>query len=291
MHRLGSIVALILSGVVIASAERASAEQASVNLATALARVVERVEDFYERAQRLLVTEKVHIQPLGTSLTADGFGRRLTFEMRIERDEAAAGVVPKAVVIRRLLLANGRAPRKQDEPECMDPRSTDDDPLTMLLPVHREEFSFTMDRDSKLNGRVVNVINFQSRHTPKGRTVAGTWKEECVSIPLDGFLRGSIRIDAESGDVLRIEQRLIGPVDIPSPREGPFNDGRWRTLERWDQYINYKQVPFKDPDETLLVPASIESLSIFRGSGTSRVRTTQMYSDYKRLVTESRIVQ
>jgi hypothetical protein len=287
MKKLGLAITLALGAAMTASAQRPS-----VDLATALARVVERVEHFYQQAQRMLVTERVHIQPLEASLFADGFGRRLTFELRIEREEPTAGVVPKAKMIRRLLLQNGRAPRKQDEPECMDPETLSDDPLTMLLPVHREDFSFVMERDARLGDRPVNVISFKARNAPRRRVVEGTWKEDCVNIPIDPFIQGRIQIDADSGDVLRLEQRLVGPLDVPPPPKGPLSDGRWRTFERWDQYINYKRVAFTNPDETLLVPASIETLSVFRGSGaTSRVRTTQMYSDYKRLVTESRIIQ
>jgi len=41
----------------------------------------------------------------------------------------------------------------------------------------------------------------------------------------------------------------------------------------------------------LMVPMSIETLSILRGGGSSRVRTTQTYSGYRRFVAESRIVK
>jgi hypothetical protein len=50
-------------------------------------------------------------------------------------------------------------------------------------------------------------------------------------------------------------------------------------------------VTFSDPDETLLLPSSIETLSIVRNGGTPRMRTTQTFSGYKRFVTNSRIVQ
>jgi hypothetical protein len=50
-------------------------------------------------------------------------------------------------------------------------------------------------------------------------------------------------------------------------------------------------VTFRDPDETLMVPASIESLTIVRNAGVPRLRTTQTFSNYRRFVTGGRIVK
>ena len=63
------------------------------------------------------------------------------------------------------------------------------------------------------------------------------------------------------------------------------------TIERYDTSVRYRRVMFSDPDETLLLPSSIETLSIVRNGGTPRLRTTQTFSDYKRFVANSRIVQ
>ena len=47
---------------------------------------------------------------------------------------------------------------------------------------------------------------------------------------------------------------------------------------------------FENPDETLMLPARIESTTIVRNSGVPRLRTTQTYTNYRRFVTDSRIV-
>jgi hypothetical protein len=44
-------------------------------------------------------------------------------------------------------------------------------------------------------------------------------------------------------------------------------------------------------DETITLPASIETLRIFRGRGISRMRVTQTYSGYRRFLTGSRIIE
>ena len=265
---------------------------ASGELAASLDRLGERVATYYRHAQRILTTESVRIQPLAPDLSGDGFGRRLVYELRLQWDETDTdtGAMPEPKAIRRLLLVDGRAPRPKDEPKCMDPRAVDEDPLTMLLPSKRDEFSFSLGKDGKVDGRPVKTIEFRAKRPNRFKPEDATWKEDCVSIPLDGFVRGRIRVDAESGDVLRFEQHLSGPVDVSPPVDRP-HDGSWRVLERWDQFISYKPVTFRDPDETLMVPSSIETISILRGAGTSRVRTTQTFSAYRRFVSESRIIK
>src|SRR5262249_2413184 len=159
---------------------------------------------------RLLALETVHIQRLRSDLTLEGFGRRLTYELRTEWDDTEPGLAPEPKAVRRLLLVDGRAPKPKHEPQCMDPRSISEDPLIMLLPSKRHEFSFSLGQDGKVDGRPAKTIEFKSRRPKDFKPPDVTWKDDCVSIPLDGFVRGRIRVDAESGDVLRLEQHLTG---------------------------------------------------------------------------------
>jgi hypothetical protein len=61
-------------------------------------------------------------------------------------------------------------------------------------------------------------------------------------------------------------------------------------VERADSTIRYRRVAFHDPEETVLVPESIESLTVFGGSAASH-RTTQVFSNYRRFLTAGRVVQ
>ncbi len=117
--------------------------------------------------------------------------------------------------------------------------------------------------------------------------------ENCLSFSLDGGMRGRVWIDPVTYDVLRLDQRLAGLVEIPLPRpwqRRSSGDGRW-TMERWDSSIRFKPVSFTDPDETLILPVSISSLRVTRGSGTPRLRTTTSYTSYQRFLTGGRIVK
>jgi hypothetical protein len=49
-------------------------------------------------------------------------------------------------------------------------------------------------------------------------------------------------------------------------------------------------ITFADPDETLTLPISVDSLTVVRNAGTPRVRKTQRFSNYRRFITGGRIV-
>ena len=56
-------------------------------------------------------------------------------------------------------------------------------------------------------------------------------------------MRGRLWIDAETYDVLRLDQGLFGQVDMPLPRRALW------TMERWDTSIRFKPVTFSNPDD------------------------------------------
>ena len=52
----------------------------------------------------------------------------------------------------------------------------------------------------------------------------------------------------------------------------------------------YKIVSFKDPDETFLLPESIDTLEMYRAELQSH-RTRQEFTNYRRFVTGGRLVK
>jgi hypothetical protein len=257
-------------------------------LTTALTRASDKVLEYYQRAQSIVSTETVRMQPLSANLTAEGFARRLVYELRVEWSAPdTPGKLPEANVIRKLLSVNGDEPRLSDEPGCEDPRTVAPEPLFMLLPEHRREFSFTLGRPQRVGDRNATVLDYIS--LPMGGVP--TWKKDCVSIPLEGRTRGRIWVDAATDVVLRLEEHLVGMVDVRVPRDYARSNQTWMSLDRADYIVRYEPVRFTEPDETITLPASIESLRIFRGSGISRMRITQTYSGYRRFLTESRMIR
>src|SRR5262249_33969973 len=78
----------------------------------------------------------------------------------------------------------------------------------------------------------------------------------------------------------------LGPFDIEVP-ESQRRKGATPSLvlDRADSSIRYKLVTFTEPDEVVLLPESIEMMSVIRGSGAPRLRTTQRFTGYQRFVT------
>jgi hypothetical protein len=116
--------------------------------------------------------------------------------------------------------------------------------------------------------------------------------EDCVSYNITGGTRGRLWVDAETFDVLRMDQHLMGLIDVPLPRTLTRRHGVspvW-TMERLDTSYRFKRVRFADPEETLVLPVSSTSLRITRGAGTPRSRITTEYKKYRRFLTDGRIV-
>ena len=79
--------------------------------------------------------------------------------------------------------------------------------------------------------------------------------------------RGRIWVDASTYDVVRVERGLRGPVDVkvPAQIQRRYSLASWVVIVRDDVSIRYKTVSFNDPDEVLLLPESIDSLTVVRG--------------------------
>ena len=106
--------------------------------------------------------------------------------------------------------------------------------------------------------------------------------------------RGRIWIDPETDAVRRIDETLMGPTDVPLPmevqRRRGFGGGLYITLSRSSSSVRYEAVTFADPQETLMLPTSIENVWITIAGGARGVRMTQEFRNYRRFLTESRIV-
>jgi hypothetical protein len=253
-----------------------------------LDRVGRQVEQYYSRARTVVATERVVIQPLRPDLLPDGRGRRLVYEWRLEW-EPSAGPEGEAQVVRQLVSVDGRPPDPDDDPGCIDPRTVSPAPLAAFLPRHRDEYSFTLADTGRTDGRETVALDFRDRQ-PESPEI--TWEGECVTIDVPAKTLGRAWVDIETGDVLRLEERFSGTFDFFVPPEHQAHGApRAMTIQYHETTVRYRPVTFEQPDETVLLPATIETLSIVRNAGSPRVRVTQTLSDYKRFTTGSRVVR
>jgi hypothetical protein len=273
----------------------AAGAQAQSNADELMARVGERVAEFYNRAKNVMCMETSMVQAVDVSNSPVGFMRTVESELRIEAD---GGQIPgDAAIVRTVRKVNGRVPRERDKKDragCTDPTSLSSEPLTFLLPAHRSGYQFKTAGIAKDRNRTALMIDFASVERrsnpeliedPSGHDDCFDWSGHIAS-------RGRIWVDASNYDVIRVERGLRGPVDIKVPAliQRRYHLDSWVVIVRDDLTIRYKAVAFSDPDEVLLLPESIDSFTVVRG-GLESTRRSQKFSDYRRFVTGGRILR
>jgi len=247
------------------------------------------VEQYYSRAQSIVTNESVIVQRLNRDMSFNGFARRLVYELRVEWDPSVGGDESPAKVTRQLLTVNGKPPKKGDKPECMDPKSVSPEPLAFLLPDRRHKYSFTSAGVGRVDGRDAVMVDYKALE--RGEPIV-EWTDDCVSVDAPGRFRGRLWAEPETATIVRMDEQLIGMVDLPVPRKHQHINGNlFMTLERADMSIRYRPVQFSDPDETLMLPAEITSSSMWRNGGSAGNRVTQSFSNYRRFVTAGRILR
>ena len=290
------ITGLLLVGPTMAAAQPSKpAPLTQEVLGEVLARVGEQVRQFFARAQSLVCLETVRLQPLDMGLSSGSFGRTVESELRLSWDPDDLERRPvEARTLRTVLKVNGHRPRRNDHNDCTDPEQNESEtqPLSMLLPDQQRDYVFTPGKPERVDGRWVHVVQYRVT-TPMSVSVEEIpGKDDCISFNVEGGTRGRLWIDPETFQVLRLDQALIGLVDIPLPRRTLARSGgelRW-TLERHDISIRFKPVRFSEPEETLLLPVSSTALRITRGSGQPRLRTSIDYTNYRRFLTGARVI-
>jgi len=229
-----------------------------------LVRVGERIAEYYRRAQNVICVEKSTVQPLGFNYSPQGFARTVESELHVEPDEDdAAG---EARVVREVRKVNGRIPRDKDKKVregCTDPNPLSTEPLAFMLPGHRSEYQFASAGFAKDKNRNTLMIDFASTNrTSKLELIEDErGHPDCFDWSGHAAMKGRIWVDANTYEVVRVDRRIPGPIDVkvPAALQRRYRFANWVVVEREDVTIRYKTVVFRDPDETMLLPESIDS--------------------------------
>ncbi|MGD9902483.1 MAG: hypothetical protein AB7U83_03350 [Vicinamibacterales bacterium] len=289
---LGAAWLVVLAGAVGTGAQAPPQDDLDGTLALAAARV----EEFFTRAASLVVNEHVYVQPLSFGLSGDGPGRSIESELRLSWTPGADGDgATEAQTLRLVTKVNGRRPRKNDPRNCTAPEQHDTETqvLSMLLPSQRGDYTWRLAGRGKVDGRTAIRIDYQEKaplEVTDVRVVENN--DDCISYNIEGGLRGRLWIDAESYDVLRMDQRLDGQAEVELPRNlhGRAGVNPIWTVQRMDTTFRFKRVRFADPEETLVLPVSSSSLRVTQGAGTPRLRVTTQYKGYRRFLTGGRLI-
>lgn len=255
----------------------------------AATRVGRYVEAYYSRAQSIVVDESVVLQPLTSGFSFEGFARRLVYEVRVEWNPEAGPDEEPANIVRQLISATGPTLGTPSKPDCLDPGAVSPEPLAFLLPDRQHKLVFRAASTARVGDRPAVRLDYVPVEAEPAQV---DWEDDCGKISLPGRTRGRIWADAVTFEILRFDEHLVGMVDIPGPTGRRHAMApRSFTIERADTSIRYSPVRFDNPEEILLLPEQIESVTIIRNSGVPRLRTTRSFSNYRRFVTETRIVR
>ena len=273
-NSVGFVTALLIASST-GSAARAN------DVAGVLAGLAERTQQYYDRFVSIICTETVHQQELRFSLAPVGKPRVTVYELSVSR-----GSHPKDEndfrVGRTLQAVNGRPARRNQEPGCTDPKTGTPEPLSFLLAKNQRHYRFTLadvKRDDLTGGRALDFVE-----SPPDR-VRISWKGNCFNAEGGGH-DGRVWFDPLTFDVLQVDVRLSKPFLVPTPH-GSFGPQPAIRVERWESTVRFARVQFTQPDETVLLPESIETLAVFRGA--SSLRINQNLSNFRRFLSESSI--
>jgi hypothetical protein len=267
------------------------------DLGTLMTQVGQRVAGYYERAHSVICVERSTVQPIGFNWGPEGMPRTVESDLRVEYEGQDGSPLPEAKVSRDIRRINGRAPRERDKKDrsgCTDPNPLSPEPLSFLLSTHKDEYRFTSVRDGREKDRPALIIDFLSAdRTSKPELIEDErGHDDCFDWTGPVATKGRVWIDALTYDVLRVERRIGGPVSVKVPwaLQRRYNFDSWVSVERDDVTMRYQSVAFTDPDEAIMLPASIESLTVVHG-GLQSIRRVETYSDYRRFVTSARVIK
>ena len=254
-----------------------------------------RVAEYYHRARNLICLETSIVQPIRGNWSPDGLPRTVESELRLDLEATDGDAPVEPSVVREIRRINGRAPKERDKTArdgCTDPTLLSAEPLAFLLPSHRDEYRFTSLREGKERNRPALIVDFVSANqTSRPELIEDEHgHEDCFDWSGPVAVRGRVWIDALTYDVLRVERHVDRPVDIRVPLnlQRRYGLGPWVVLDQDDLTLHYRPVAFTNPEEIILLPSSIESLTVLRG-GLQSIRRSDKFSGYRRFLTSGRV--
>ena len=269
--------------------------QAEPDLPTLLEAVADRLTTYYQRAQSVVCTETSTVQPIDRQWSSLGFARTVESELRFELETADGDELPVGRIVRDIRRINGRVPRESDRKSrsgCTDPTPLSPEPLAFLLPPQRDTYRFTSVRRGRERDRPALIIDFTSvNRTSRPQLIEDErGHDDCFDWKGPLAVRGRVWVDAQTYDVRRIDRGLPGPVDVrvPDLLQRRYHFDPYVVIDRDDVSMRFKPVAFTDPDEVLLLPEAVESITVLR-NGLQSTRRTDRFSDYRRFLTAARI--
>jgi hypothetical protein len=287
MGRFGILARLALAGLGVWPAAFPIPAAAQFDqLPAILGALAGRTQQYYDRFVSIICTETVRQQELRSNLAPTGKPRVTVFELSVSRPSDAGGGSDFRVE-RSLQSVNGRPARPNQQPGCTDPKTGTPEPLAFLLQANQAGYRFKMVDHAPLDSARAGpsgtrALEFAEREVDRPRI---SWKGNCFQAEGGGHT-GTLWYDPATYDVLQLSIHLAKPFQIPVPA-AYFGIQPPIRVERWETTLRFARVNFSQPDETALLPESIETLTVFKGAPS--LRTRQELANYRRFLAESSI--
>ena len=254
--------------------------QHSGDLALILASLSQRTQQYYDRFISIICTETVQTQNLNFSLAPVGRLRTTVYELSVSRD-AGDKSANEFRVERTLQSVNGRPAGRNQRTECTDPKTGTPEPLGFLLAANLKRYRFTL---SDAGGGPAGAHAIDFIETPPER-VRVKWEGNCFEAEGGGHM-GRVWFDPETYDISQVDVRLSKPFLVPMP-DGFFGIRPAIRVEKSEMTLRFSRIAFQQPDEAVMLPASIETLHVLRGAPSMRIKQT--LANYRRFLTQSEI--
>jgi hypothetical protein len=254
-----------------------------------LDKVGEGVEKYQAGLFSIAFTETLRREELREDMTAKK-SKEYVFDTVVLREALSADeedYYPRPV--RRLKTIDGKPSKKRLGPELNYAVSS----LGFLLPKNRGRNRYALDGEETEAGRKLYRIRLVSAGEGEPRV---EWKRRAVGLRfwVVAPMVYMIWVDAETFDVLRLESRLAAPFEFDSPRAfgfGHLGPSRHFKYATQDYSVRFRRRQFKDPEQTLLVPDSVEWVTVIEGASKPRTRATLRFSDYRRFRSDVKIIE
>jgi hypothetical protein len=254
--------------------------QQSHEFAQILAGLAGRTQQYYDRFISIICTETVTAQDLRFNLTPVGGPRVTVYELSVAKDGQAKGA-PDFRVNRTLQSVNGRPARTNQRAECTDPKTGTPEPLGFLLAKNQSRYRFSI-AEAKGGPPGTRAIGFVESPPERVRV---KWEGSCFEAEGGGH-HGRVWFDPSTYDVLQVDLRLSKPFLIPLPN-GYFGIQPAIRVEKSEMTLRFSRVEFQQPDESVLLPDTIDTLHVLRGVPSLRIH--QKLANYRRFLTQTEI--
>ena len=261
-----------------------------------LARILARVGDAVERYHRgmfsIKFVETVRREDLREDLTPKKSKEYVYDSVTLRENLSDAEDDYFAKTVSRLKTVGGKPAGKAGKGGALgeDSSPNHEDFLNFLLPKFQSLYRFTFEGEETLRGR--RTFRVGALRPGEGEPRA-EWKGK--SFVVFAPTKMTVWVDAETGGVLQVESHLVGEFESPRVFSagplGHFGPSRKLRYRRQDYTVRFRLVPFKGPDQTLLLPEYAEWLWVIEGAGRPRMRTTVSFTNYQRFVSDVRVIE